>query len=303
MKKTIILLQLILLSGFTKSFGQLGKDLNQPKKITNIKNAYPFPTRDGKNLVFHSNRLGNNDIYIKNLETGKLKQLTKNEANDRTPSISPDGKHIAFVSTRDGNYDVFIMDLDGSNQTNLTQDSLSKDIHPYWSPDGKQIIYNSTMKGQNYNIYTMKINGTDRVKIRKNNGEATHAQYSPDGSKIAFRRFFGEGENSNSEIVIMDIGSGKEQRIAKSLGFDNHPTWSKNGHKVFFTSNRDGENKYDVSIYEYSLLDKKIRRLTFHPSSQEDMTPIYNPHGNSIFYSRWLRKDSIDIFELSLFSQ
>lgn len=299
MKKVVILFQSIILLSFSKSLGQLENDKNTLTKITNSQNAYPFPYSDGKSIIFQSNRLGNTDIYSKNLETGKLKQLTNNSADDRTPSISPDGKYVAFVSTRDGNYDVFIMNIDGSNLINITQDPESKDIHPYWSPDGTKIIFNSTMKGTDYDIYIMNIDGSNRIKIRTNIGEATHAQYSPDGNKIVFRKFFKIGAILNSEIVIMDMKSKKEERITRNKGFDNHPIWSKNGNRIFFTSNRDGKSEYDVSVYEYTLMGKKIKRLTYHPSNQEDMTPIYDPIRNSIFFSRWLSKDTVDIFELS----
>lgn len=285
-------------------FGLIGlaqaNSLDSLKRITMIQNSYPFPTPDGNSLVFHSNRTGNNEIYLHNISTGEVVQLTSHPDNDRTPSVSPDGRYVAFVSTRDGNYDVFIMDSDGENQVNLTRDKASKDIHPYWSPDGKWIIFNSTNKGSDYDLFIMRPDGTERKKLRRKEGEATHAQFSPDGLQVAFRKFFKTSEEKvNSDIVILDIQSYEETRVTMHKGADGHPVWSPDGMTLVFTSNRDGENEYDVSLYSYDLASKKIECITSHPSDQEDMTPVFTEDG-SLYFSRWGFDGTVDIFKMTV---
>ena len=51
---------------------------------------------------------------------------------------SPDGSKIAFVSDRDGNDEIYVMNADGSNQTRLTNNTVT-DISPVWSPEDSSI--------------------------------------------------------------------------------------------------------------------------------------------------------------------
>lgn len=93
----------------------------------------PAWSHDGQSLAFISSHGGDNDIYILDLPTGEVRNLTNNPASDRDPSWSPDGQQIAFVSDRDGNNEIYIINVDGSQATNLTRDP-GNDIRPDWSP-------------------------------------------------------------------------------------------------------------------------------------------------------------------------
>jgi Tol biopolymer transport system component len=60
---------------------------------------------------------------------------------------------IAFTSLRDGNYEIYSMKADGTEQTNLTRNSVD-DMHPAVSPNGKKIAYSSFRNG-NEEIFVM----------------------------------------------------------------------------------------------------------------------------------------------------
>lgn len=111
-----------------------------PKRLTNVKDAYPDLSPDLKKITFMSNRTGNWEIFLMNAEfapdadeeaiQASLIQLTNNKADDLTPVWSPDGKRIAFTSTRDGDLEIYVMNADGSNQKRLTNQP-GVDGHPH----------------------------------------------------------------------------------------------------------------------------------------------------------------------------
>ena len=100
---------------------------------------------DGQKLVFFSNRLGTNQIYVADIDDPDVAvQLTFIGAN-RVPRWSPDGSKITFESTRDGNPEIYVMNADGSAQSRLTNFSGPPDpgidAVPSFSPDGNWIVF------------------------------------------------------------------------------------------------------------------------------------------------------------------
>lgn len=77
-------------------------------------------TNATERIAFVSNRDGNNEIYVMNVDGKSQTRLTTNAADDGEPAWSPDGTRIAFVSDRDGNREIYVMNVDGKNQTRLT---------------------------------------------------------------------------------------------------------------------------------------------------------------------------------------
>ena len=54
-----------------------------------------------------------------NADGSGKRNLTRNPAQDGSPSWSPDGRRIAFVSNRDGRLEAHVMNADGSGQRSL----------------------------------------------------------------------------------------------------------------------------------------------------------------------------------------
>jgi Tol biopolymer transport system component len=76
---------------------------------------------EGNWIAVVADRDGDNEIYVMQVDGTHQKQLTKNNANDRSPSWSPDGTQIVFESDRDGQREVYIIDRDGRNEIRLTE--------------------------------------------------------------------------------------------------------------------------------------------------------------------------------------
>ena len=76
-------------------------------------------------LAFVSERDGNSEIYVMNVDGTGLLRLTNDAGRDVDPAWSPDGKRIAFASDRAGSWDIYVMNADGSNLVRRTQTGRS----------------------------------------------------------------------------------------------------------------------------------------------------------------------------------
>jgi len=75
---------------------------------------------------------GNFDIYIMDIVSRKLVELTRDAGRNERPSWAPDGRHIVFESTRGGSRQIWSMLADGSQPRQLTTQAQNES--PNWSP-------------------------------------------------------------------------------------------------------------------------------------------------------------------------
>ena len=241
-------------------------------------------------IAFSSNRDGDAEIYVMDADGGNQQNLTNNRAEDVSPSWSPDGKQIAFMSRRDGHVidgfptsEIYLMDADGGNPQNLTNDR-NDDWYPSWSPDGKQIAFASRRDG-NYEIYVMDADGSNPQNLTNNPLNDRGPSWSPDGKQIAFAsRRDGHFENELAityEIYVMDADGGNQQRLTENRKNDWEPSWSPDGKRIAFQSDRKG----DLQNFEIYVMDAdggNPQRLT--ENRVHDKEPSWSPDGERIAF-------------------
>lgn len=107
-------------------------------------NTSPAISPDGRFMAFSSNRDGDYDIYVQELDAGgETAQITNEPGSDEFPAWSPDGRRIAFSSDRDGQFAIYVVNRDGGEQEELfrSPDESSWSRAPAWSPDGGSLIF------------------------------------------------------------------------------------------------------------------------------------------------------------------
>jgi TolB protein len=92
----------------------------------------PAWSPNGQLLAFAWRRpSGNFDIYVMDIVSRQLVELTRDEARNERPSWAPDGRHIVFESTRTGTRQIWSMLADGSQPRQLTFEGQNES--PNWS--------------------------------------------------------------------------------------------------------------------------------------------------------------------------
>ncbi len=74
---------------------------------------------------------GNYDIYVMDIATRQLVQLTRDAGRNERPYWAPDGRHLVFASTRTGSWQIWTMLADGTEVRQLT--TTGQNDEPCWS--------------------------------------------------------------------------------------------------------------------------------------------------------------------------
>ena len=163
-----------------------------PKPI--VIDRYSFKSDGSGYLDNHRDHL-----YLFDLATRKVDQLTAGDFDDESPVWSPDGRRLAFVSARGpdpdrtGNTDIFVVDArPGAVPKQLTSFVGPDDGDLSWSPDSRMIAYiqGSEPKYSAYNMRHLAVvpasGGAPRVLSAELDRSITSPLWSADGSSIYF---------------------------------------------------------------------------------------------------------------------
>lgn len=184
----------------------------------------PSFSPDGTKIVFtrQLSYAGKSNIYVMNADrSGIAKQITNYTMNDFSPSFSPDGTKIVFTRASE----IYTMNADdGSNQINLTNNTVEHDIDPSFSPDGTKIAFASNRDSGNWDIYVMNAkDGTQLKRLTNSPFTDTEPVWSPDGTKIAFSSSR-DKDGPHYEIYTMNAYDGSNQtRITRFNDISHDP--------------------------------------------------------------------------------
>jgi len=134
--------------------------------------------------VFTSTRSGNPDLWIKNIETNKIRQLTSGPAVDEMPAWSSKGL-IVFASNRSGNVDLYVMAPQGAAPARQLTSDPADDIDPSWSPDGTQIAFTASAGGVGQ-INVIAADGTGVHPVAPGGPPQGFARWAPDGTALEY---------------------------------------------------------------------------------------------------------------------
>ena len=221
--------------------------------------AYTVSETDWKQDAFVT------QIWIADVKSGRVAQLTRGEKSAGNANWSPDGEWLTFTSERvGGKSQIFAIHADGGEALQLTK--AENGVGGYaWSLDGKQIAFTTsdadakaTKERKDYlgdfevvrkeysfsHIWTFAVadalkepvTGTQRTKGK--DFTVGGFSWSPDGSRIAFGATINSDliNNGTSDIYVLTLADNAVKKIVSLAGPDNNPRWSPDGKRIVFSS-------------------------------------------------------------------
>ena len=128
----------------------------------------------------------------------------------------------------------------------------------------------------NYEIYAMKADGDEPIRLTDNAWRDISPDWSPDGTRIVL----GSDQNVNEQIYVMNADGTGRIRLTEGELNDQFPNWSPDGRRVVFTSYRDGNSE----IYVMEADGTDLTRLT-HTEMSDERDPVWSPDGSRIAFA------------------
>ena len=196
-------------------------------------------TRDGKEIVFSSNRAGNTTLWRIPSEGGSPTPVTGSGENVEGVDIGKKGNVLAYSRLTEKT-DIWHLSLGihSSDRTPAAEliSSREKQIGPQYSADGKQIVYVSDRSGS-FEIWACNSDGTNPAQLTFFRGPQVGCpRWSPDGRSI----LFDSREKGNGNIYVMNSNGGTPRQLTSGKFENNVPSWSRDGRWIYFSSNRTG---------------------------------------------------------------
>ncbi|OLD13030.1 MAG: hypothetical protein AUJ01_15675 [Acidobacteria bacterium 13_1_40CM_3_65_5] len=124
---------------------------------------------------------GGAQIAVIHPDGSGFREVTTGPNNNGFPSMAPDGKRFVYRSFGPEGDGLRIMNLETKAVTTLTK---GYDNFPLWSPRGDLIVFSRQADGD-YEIYTIKPDGTGVKRLTFARGNDAHMAWSPDGRRAA----------------------------------------------------------------------------------------------------------------------
>jgi len=188
---------------------------------------------DGKLLAFISSRAQQNEVWLRDLESGRERQFPYSSAFD--VQVSLDRSKIALWRGEAEKREVVIIDSSDGRTSRLCADC---DRSFGWAPDGSRVLF---ARNQPSRLYMLEVAaGRERLLADHPTWFLRQGRFSPDGRWIAF---FAAMSPDKRQVYVIPSSSARASqeswvRIVDDVGFQ--PSWSDDGSMIYYLSERDG---------------------------------------------------------------
>ena len=175
---------------------------------------------------------------------------------------------------------------------------------PQASPDGRYLVFQRCDKpalsksvngkssftfkeGADWDIYRMRIDGSERVRMTDSPEVEDEPAYSPDGKSIAYRGM----RDGQSELFLMDAdGQNKRSLFADATMDVKTPTFSPDGERILFYADTGRTWSH---LFTVDVAGETLQQLTTGP--YQDKHPQFTPDGTAVIFHSTRKRVEIPV--------
>ena len=275
MKRIIGVLLVVVLASVSLASAQGAKrplSLDDLGKLKDVRDPQCAP--DGKTVAFVVSQIdvkedkgGGAHIWSIDLDGRNERQITSSTDSEAAPRFSPDGKFMAFTSSRPGKAkgnQVWLLDRSGGEAYQLTE--VKGRLSGYeWSPDSKRLA--------------LTIGDPDPDADAPATGGDAGGGRGKTPKPIVIDRYKYKQDvqgylltGRHTYIYLFDIASKKLDRLTTGKVDESSPSWSPDGARIAFSSNRNPDPDREPSSQLFVVETKA-------GSTEKALTPITSRGG------------------------
>ena len=242
-------------------------------------------------------------IKAYNMETGDISVAAGGAGGAVRPTPSPDGKYLAYVKRVRADSKLFVKDLK-SGEERMVFDHLDQDMQETWGTQGMYPNMDWTPDSETLYFWA----GGQIHSVDIDSGDVEHIDFlvkdtrtimdpprpvidvAPDEFKVQMPRFTHISPDGTSlvyealgKLHIRDVKSGKTRRVTdlpEGLR-ELYPSWSRDSHKIIFTT------WDDEGLGAIHSIDVRSQKITTHSEDPGHYSrPTFSPSGEFITYEK-----------------
>jgi len=193
----------------------------------------PSLSPDGNQVAFERN----GDIFVKQVDSEALAQLTRTAEPEQAPAWSPDGRQIAFSRAGEA---IFVMSPLGGAERKIANTKAAVLLKTMaWTPDSSSLVVSELTSSICASLFVISIETGQKTRLTRppepSIGDGWPA-VSPDGRTVAFARY---SQDSSPNIHIVPTTGGEPRQVTADEASIFGLAWTRDGELVF-SSDRNG---------------------------------------------------------------
>lgn len=233
---------------------------------------------------------GSQEVFLSEVDGSQRRALTAIDGVSAfDPRWSPEGGRLAYVvKTAPAVQGIRVWDL-GLGEEIATTDGFV-DLDPAWSPDGQELVFvrHISFQGslQFSSLSLLRVGQSeirDLMLLEEGARYLRNPAWSPDSRRMAFEIRQAAG---GSDIYLLELGSGRLDRIASPPGWDDlEPDWSPDGRLLAFASGPAGASS-EGSRHGLWLADLERGWVgsLLEDGARDLRRPAWSPDGHRLVY-------------------
>ena len=232
----------------------------------------PFDTE----IAFISTREGKfKELWVMRFDGGGLRQLTRNQTINISPSWAPGGKSLLYTSYRDGRPGLYEVDV-ATQRRRRVLGGAGLVVGGVYSPSGREIAVAREEARGDTEIVILENSGRTLGVVARDQAIDVSPTWAPDGRRLAFC----SSRGGTPQIYVADLGGGgPPRRVTFQGSYNTAPAWSPRGDRIAYIGRVGGT----FQIFVLDLATGRTRQITAGPGDNTD--PSWAPDGRFLVFS------------------